>query len=183
MWLDPGLAPTFLPWSGLVLFSDWLMSLRLELWLVPGLWCQGRVRPQATHTAALRRIIRAWDAEWCDAFLDSSNARQIFERAAHFLSEIEDDRDNRWGWIVSSPSSATPPEDSYKIIPRHRHTEAGSSGWGVRRATLGSLCFIFIIVTLHNAHHTSRYPKGMFLSLCEADTLVSHHPSNVPTCQ
>ena len=123
MWLDPGLAPTFLPWSGLGLFSDWLMSLKLELWLVQSFWCRGRVRPQATHTAALRRIIRAWEAEWCDAFLDSLNARQIFERAAHFLSEIEDDRDNRWGWIVLSPSSATPPEDSYKIIPRHRHRD------------------------------------------------------------
>ena len=102
MWLDPGLAPTFLPWSGLILFSHWLMSLRLGFWLVRRLQCQGRVGPQATHTAALRRINQAWDARWGEVMPSWFNALQIFGRAGHFLSEIEDDRDNRWGWILNS---------------------------------------------------------------------------------
>ena len=92
-WPRPHIPPLVRPHSLLSLADE---SLTRVLIGQKRLRCQGRVRPQATHTAALRRITRAWDAEWGDAFLDSvmpRNARQIFGWAGHFFIW-----NWRWSW-------------------------------------------------------------------------------------
>ena len=53
------------------------------------LQCQGRVRPQATHTATLRRITRAWDSEWGDAFLDSVVPCKYFRERGIFYLKLK----------------------------------------------------------------------------------------------